>query len=166
MGDAFGGCAQGRVSAAASTTSAVAVFGHRNAKGVGAKMRNLAEKVDGRLRVSAFQFAICGAHAAEATNAAIGAYGFASDAGAADFLQAAIPTFLEVAGTKIVAIAVGKNTDGHLALRIDGAAVVATAAGVALRGDEKISSQFGFDQAEILRMPHGIAEFQCDRLLR
>ena len=54
-----------------------AVFGHFVAESVGAQVRYLAEKINGRLRIGGFQFAIGGTHAAQRLNAATAAAGFA-----------------------------------------------------------------------------------------
>lgn len=145
--------------------SAVAVLGNLYAEGVRAKMRNLAKKVDGFLGIAGFEFGGGGAHTAKRSDPAIGANGFAGVIAFANILDAAFPTLLKGTGAEVVAIAVRKDANGHLAFRIDSTAVVATAAGVALFGRRKILGEFGFDEAKIGIAADRIAKFQGHRLL-
>src|ERR1700676_5512705 len=103
-------------------------------------MCHLAEKFHGGFRVSAFQFAICGTHAAKRLNAAIGANRARLALGFANFLETARPASLKVSLTPFIAVLLGQNTDGHFAARINGATILPATTGIfliALRNERR-----------------------------
>lgn len=69
--------------------------GDLHAERVRAKMRDLAEKIDGGLGVGTLEFAVGGAHAAERGNPAVGADSLALVFGMTNLFEPAIPTFSE-----------------------------------------------------------------------
>ena len=113
------------------------MFRNLDAKREGAKMRDLAKKLDGGFGVAAFEFTIRGAHAAERADAAIGADGLAFVFDGTNFLESAFPTLAEGTIAEVVTIAMGDHANGHVAVGVDGTAVVAAAAGIALIGIER-----------------------------
>ena len=132
--NAFSGIFQGSVMRPAWAASAVTMFRHLDAKCECAKMRHLAKKIDRGFGVAAFELAVRGAHAAKRADLAVGTDGFAFVVDRANFLQPAFPTLAEGAVAEVIAIAVRDDANGHVALWIDGTAVVAAAAGVPLFG--------------------------------
>ena len=108
------------------------MLGNLEAKSVGAKVRNLAKEIDRSFGIAAFEFAICGAHAAKGLKLAGGADGLARARGLANVLEAALPATSETAIANVGPILMGEDANGHLALRVDSAAVLASAAGIFL----------------------------------
>jgi hypothetical protein len=89
---------------AASATSAIAVRGDLNSDAEGAKVRDLAEKIDGSFGIAVFKFAVGGTHAAKRANLAIGADGFAGGGNRANILERAFPALEKGAIAKVVAV--------------------------------------------------------------
>ena len=148
---------------AAVAAIAIAVRGDLQAERDGPEMRHLTKKIDGSFRIAALELAIRGAHAAEGLNAALGANCVARGFGAAD-LQAAFPALLEGARAKLVTVTMRKDTDGHAAIRVNGAAVVTAAAGVLCVAGGGIGSEFGFREASVFGSAYGVAEIEVDYL--
>ena len=68
---------------------------------VGAEVRDLAKEFDGSFRVAAFQFAICGTHAAKGLELARRADGLASTRRLANILEPALPPVFKTTIAKI-----------------------------------------------------------------
>ena len=65
ISNAFGGRLQAFVRLARLAAAAIAVFRDVEAQSVGAQVRHLAEKIDGRFSIAVFEFTIRRAHSAE-----------------------------------------------------------------------------------------------------
>ncbi len=71
---------------AAGAAGAIAMRGNLQAQRIRPQVRDLAEKFDRSFRVAAIQFAVCGTHAAERVQFAIGADGLALFGSLTNFL--------------------------------------------------------------------------------
>lgn len=152
---------------AAGAAAAVAVFGDGDTEGVGAEMRDLTKEFDWRFRVAIFQFAVCGAHAAQRANLTPGTDGSPRCGNSTDFLEAPFPAGAEIAASYVVAILVGEHANGEVAVGINGAAVMAAAAGIALVGERAVGeSTLVVDQPQIFGHANGVMEVQRHGLLR
>lgn len=150
---------------AAGTAGTIAVSRDRDANAVGTKMRDLAEKIDGGLGVSVFKFAVGGAHAAEGADLAMRANGFAGGRNGADVLQLPFPAFAESGVAIIKAVLVREHANGHAAGGVDGAAVMAAAAGVALRWQGNLrQGTFVVKKAKVFAHTGGIPKFESNGL--
>ncbi len=142
------------------------MFGNLKTKGICAQVRNLAEKLNRSFRVAAFQFTICGAHAAERLQLAAGADGLAFTGGIPDFTQASVPTLFESAIAQVDALFVREHANGHFALGIDGATVLPTAASVFLRPLlAGAAGQFVFGHFEKFGFADGVTKIERNDLL-
>lgn len=113
-------------------TGAISVPGNFQAERISAEMSHLAKKFDRRFGIAIFQFAICGTHAAQRSNAAFRADGAGLALGLANFSQATGPSGFKISLPPFVAVFVREDADGHGADGINGAAVLPAAAGVFL----------------------------------
>ena len=151
----------------AGAAGAITVLRNLKTKSVGAKVRNLAKEFDGSLGVTAFEFAICGTHAAKGLKLAVGTNGLTSTRGSANVLQAAFPAGFKACVAEVDSVLMGEDADSHLSLRIDGAAVLATAARIFFRAlRAKNAGQFFFGHFLEFGFANGIAEIQGYDLLR
>lgn len=165
--EALDGSGEFRVLRTARAAGTIPVFGDLDTDAESAKMRDLAEKIHGRLGVAVFQFAIGWAHAAKGADLAVRADGFAPGRSGADLLQRPVPTLAEAAIAKIETILMGENADGHFAVGIDGAAVVPAAAGVAFGRQGNVGEgALVFEEAEIFVHARGITELERNGLFR
>src|ERR1700690_3323632 len=124
-------------------------------------MRHLTEKFHGSFSVAIFQFAVGGTHAAERLKLATGTDGLPGALGIANFAHVAAPAILKIALTKIVAILLGKYTDGHAPAWINGATVLAAAATVLFRPLHTPGlGQLRFRHFAIFRFANRILEIQ------
>ena len=149
----------------AGAAGAIPVLGDCKVKGISAKMSDLAKEFDGSFCITAFEFTVCGTHAAERLKLAGRANCLTSAFGLTDFLEAAVPSLLESTVTKTGAVLVRKNANRHLALRIDGTSVLPATAGVffgALRPNR--AGYFFFGHLQKLRLTNGIAKIERDDL--
>ena len=132
---------------------------------VGTQVSNLTKKLDRSFRVTAFEFAVRGAHAAEGLQAAMGADSLPFAFGLANVLQLAVPALRKAAFAEVVAIAVGDHANGQLPLRINGATILAPSASVFFRAMGLWNgSLFGFRHFFVLGLTNGVTKIECDHL--
>src|SRR3984885_15665191 len=111
---------------------AVPVVGDVKSERVGTQMRYLAKEIHRRLRITVFQLAIGRAHPANRTNLAAVADRRARSRLVANLKQRAFPPFAKTLAANVVILLVGDHANAHFTGRIDGAAVHAPAAEVAM----------------------------------
>lgn len=141
------------------------MLGHGDPEGVGAQMSDLAEEFHGRFGVTAFEFTVGRAHAAEILNLTTRANGLPRTGRLANFAKTPMPSFRETGVTQVVAVLMGDHTDGHAAGGVDGTAVLPAAAGVfpgALGA--VLGSKFVFRKLAVFGLTDGIAEFEIHGL--
>jgi len=141
------------------------MLGNGDPEGVGAQMSDLAEKIHRDFGVTAFEFTIGRAHAAESLDLAARANGLARAGRLANFAQAPIPSIRETRVTQVVAVLMGDHADGHAAGGVDGTAVLPAAAGVFLGIlGTVLGSKLGFHKLEVFGFTNGVAEFEIHGL--
>jgi hypothetical protein len=149
----------------AGATRAIAMRGDIDSERVGAQVSNLTKKLDRSFRVTAFEFAVRGTHAAEGLQAAMGADSLPFAFGLTNVLQFAVPAFRKAAFAEVVAIAVGNHADGQLPLRINGATILAPAASVFFRAMGLwYGGLFDFRHFFVLGLTNGVTKIECDHL--
>ena len=112
---------------------AIAVRAHRDVERLRAQMRDLAEKIDRRLRHRRSRARRSPAHMPHIDfRSAAGAFRRARDLARCDAAQVLLPSFAEVAVAHVVLVDVRENADRQIAVRIDGERVDAAAAFVEL----------------------------------
>ena len=121
-----------RVVDTAGAAGTITVLWNLETKGVSAKVRDLAKEFDGSFRIATLEFSICRTHAAKRLELTGGADGLTSARGLANVLETALPTLFESAVANVGAVLMGEDADGHLPLRIYGAAILTAAAGIFL----------------------------------
>src|SRR5215471_15480045 len=147
---------------AARTACAVTVLG--NAEGESAQVGDLTEEVHGLLRVTAFEFAVRGAHAAKRCDPAVRANRLDDSLRLANVVELGLPALRERTAAQVVAIAMGEHADGHASRGVHGATVLSASAGIPLRGMLSSPRQFALDELAVRRAFPGIAEIQGDGL--
>ena len=141
------------------------MLGNADLEGVGAQMSDLAEKFHGRLGVTAFQFTVGGAHAAEILDLTARTNGLARTWRLANFAETSIPSFRETSVTQVVAVLMRDHADGHAAGGVDGTAVLPAAAVVSPGTQGTVlGSKLVFGKPEVFSFSDGIAEFEIHGL--
>jgi hypothetical protein len=124
------------VIATAFTIGAFGVFGvvmrYCEAQSVGSQVRDLAQKIDRRLRVTIFQLPVRGAHTAKSFNAARIANSDARTRLGTNLAEGTLPTFAKASVANSITLLVRNYADGHFAGGIDGTAVDSTTAGITM----------------------------------
>src|SRR5262249_16976358 len=130
LSNALGRLSQGRVVNAAVAARAIAMLRHFIAERIGAQVGNLAQEIDRRFRVSRFEFAVRGAHAAKRLNAALVATRDTRFLLAARAQQWAVPALIERSIAPVVMLLLGNHANRNLAGGVNRAAVHSSAAEV------------------------------------
>src|SRR5215471_20329154 len=101
---------------------------HRYLQSFCSQVRDMAEKIHGRLRIAILELAVGRTHAAHGLDFTGRALGDASDLLPPHLLQKMIPAFAEASPAQVEGIEVGKHANAHFPFGIDGEAVNSSAA--------------------------------------
>lgn len=111
---------------------AISVFRHLITERIGAQVRHLAQKIDGRFWIAVLQLAVRWTHAAKRLDLAAVANRWPRPGLIAEFQQRTLPTFPEAAFSNVVTLLMRDDADTHRAVGVHGTSSEASAAGIFL----------------------------------